>query len=169
MKPISTSSNAIEHHFIKMAEGYKPEKKKHLNMFAPQVGNGEDTGKLELVTPTAQAAEQAKSDLKRGLDQTDILDNAINQETKRKKRTFSKSRQRSKKSPQKKKKSRKAGVKKRSSSSKPRKKKLQKSKKRRLKSKKKRRKTKKNQPRYKSGKQKKKTKKKTKKNKTRKK
>jgi hypothetical protein len=133
MKPIATSSSAIEHHFIKMAEGYKPEKKKHLNLFSPQVGHGVENQKLELITPTAQATEQAKTDLKRGLDQTDIMDSVINQDVKRRKRSYSKRRQGKKKGSSKRKKS---CLKKKKSASKSRKR-LQKSKKAGIKTKKK--------------------------------
>ena len=51
-----------------------------------QSGSGNVNGpKLVMVTPTAQAIEQAKSDLKRGLDQPDVLDEALERDAKRKK------------------------------------------------------------------------------------
>jgi hypothetical protein len=94
MNHFSTNYHDMQNHFIKMAQGYKPQKKKDINLFTSQVGSGsENSDNIQMVTPTAQATEQAKVDLKRGLDQTDVLDNAINQDVKRRKQSLSSKRQ----------------------------------------------------------------------------
>ena len=82
--------DVIDRHFIRLAEGHKPERKGKLTLISGQSGGGcEDCPKLVQVTPTAQAMEQARSDLKRGLDQTDVLDEALENDAKRKKRSAS--------------------------------------------------------------------------------
>ena len=43
--------------------------------------------KIQMISPIALALEQAKSDLKRGLDQTNVLDQALERDAKRKKRS----------------------------------------------------------------------------------
>ena len=84
------SQDAIDRHFVRLAEGHKPERKGKLTLISGQSGRGYEEGpKLVMVTPTALAVEQAKSDLKRGLDQPDVLDEALERDAKRKKRSAS--------------------------------------------------------------------------------
>lgn len=52
-----------KHNFEKEAAGKRLKKKKGMNLLEPLTGGAES--KVVLVTPTAQATEQAKSDLKR--------------------------------------------------------------------------------------------------------
>ena len=88
MEPTHTSQDVINRHFIRMAEGYRPIKKGKLTLFSSsQTGSGKDDRHppIQLVTPVAQALEQAKSDLKRGSEQMDVYDHAIEQDAKRKK------------------------------------------------------------------------------------
>ena len=85
-----TTQEEINRHFIRMAEGHPPEIRGKLHLFtAPQSGKGNgrnDRVTIRMVTPTAQAVEQAKSDLKRGLGQTtNVLDEALERDAKRKK------------------------------------------------------------------------------------
>ena len=84
------SQDAIDRHFVRLAEGHKPERKGKFTLISGQSGRGSEEGpKLVQVTPTALAVEQAKSDLKRGLDQPDVLDEALERDAKRKKRSAS--------------------------------------------------------------------------------
>ena len=73
----------IRHHFEKLASGEKPFKKNGLIYINPQSGSGAKD--LKIVSPSQDAIDQAKSDLKRGLDDTDIYEDAIYSDAKRKK------------------------------------------------------------------------------------
>ena len=95
------NQDAIDRHFVRLAEGHKPERKGKLTLFSGQSGRGGgETGpKVVQVTPAAQAVEQARSDLKRGLDQPDALDVALENDAKRKKRSTSREARRKRKRP----------------------------------------------------------------------
>ena len=60
----------LTRHFIALAQGHRPERRGKLNLITiPKGGKGEEPkkkseDKLYMVTPIAQAVEQAKSDLK---------------------------------------------------------------------------------------------------------
>lgn len=69
----------ITDHFVKLSKGERPLKKKGI-VLIPQVGGAD----LKLVSPSQDAVEQAHSDLKRGIDQVDIYQDALRQDAKRK-------------------------------------------------------------------------------------
>jgi hypothetical protein len=87
-----TTQEEMTRHFIRMAEGHRPEKSRDgkLSLFprsrGGQTGDGGGGSKacLKIVTPVAQAVEQAKSDLKRGVGQEpSVLDEALERDAKR--------------------------------------------------------------------------------------
>ena len=79
----------ISAHFIDLAKGTHPVKKKGVILLPThhvQTGKGDtDVTDLKLVSPTKDAVNQAKSDLKRGIEDTDIYENAIRDDVKKKK------------------------------------------------------------------------------------
>ena len=89
------SQEVINHHFISVARGHRPQKRGKLTIISSQVGSGKETQpRLVVVSPTAQAVEQEKSDLKRGVNQTGVLEHALQQDATRKKKWEARKRRR---------------------------------------------------------------------------
>ena len=82
------SQEVLNRHFVRLAEGHKPQRIGNLTLIEDlQQGKGDNKGpKLVMVTPTQHAVEQAKSALKRGIDQTDVYDAAMERDAERKRR-----------------------------------------------------------------------------------
>lgn len=79
----------ISEHFINVARGTTPVKKRGVILLPShhvQIGRGDtEVTDLKMVSPAKDAVNQAKSDLKRGIEDTDIYENAIRDDVKRKK------------------------------------------------------------------------------------
>ena len=89
--------DTLTNHFIALAQGYRPERKGKLNLITdPKGGKSEEPkekskDKLYMVTPIAQAVQQAQSDLARGVHQPTIYDrvreeNAMRRQLERKRK-----------------------------------------------------------------------------------
>ena len=87
------NAETFSRHFISLAQGQRPERKGNLTLITHPKGgketNKKSEDKLYMVTPIAQAIEQAKSDLARGGHQETIYDrvmedNAIRRKMQRK-------------------------------------------------------------------------------------
>ena len=70
---------------MQIANGEKPIKKNGLIFLNPSPQTGAGARDLKIVSPSQDAIEQARSDLKRGVDDTDIYDSAIYNDVKRRK------------------------------------------------------------------------------------
>ena len=81
---MAMQQSLITDHFIKMAEGQRPVKKNGV-ILIPQVGHGSGVAELTIVSPSEDAVNQARSDLKRGVDNSNVYEEALRNDAKRKK------------------------------------------------------------------------------------